>query len=440
MTAAVLAGLLIGVAYTLSPLSVWFAVGGAALIALGGRGLPPRERRWIRGLLVAAIGIRAALAAALFLFGSADHMWFNTFFGDEQYVIVRSLRLRTLWLDGPISREALFDVFDMYGQTSYLNMIAYVQLLVGPAPYGIHLLNAVVYLAGAILLHRLVRTAFGRVSAFCTFVGVLFYPTLVVWSSSALKESINFLVVTCVIAAAVAIVRAPWTWRPAVALGIVAGLATLATFRAGAVEIMVLGLCGGFAGRFLTRRTWRLAAAALVVVVAAAPVVHHPRVQAAALVQLRQSAQRHMGHVFTRGHSYKLLDEQFYRSYRSQTMSWEEAKRFVRRAMVSVLLFPAPWHAQSWSELAYVPEQVVWYLVLASAIVGFAAGLRRDALVTCILAAYAIAALAVVSLNTGNIGTLVRHRSFALPYLIALSAIGVTTLLARSRAVTMPCQ
>jgi hypothetical protein len=55
---------------------------------------------------------------------------YNTFFGDEQHMLVRSMCLRHLWLGSPISLEALFDVFDWYGQTSYLNMIAHVQLLV----------------------------------------------------------------------------------------------------------------------------------------------------------------------------------------------------------------------------------------------------------------------------------------------------------------------
>jgi hypothetical protein len=112
-------------------------------------------------------------------------------------------------------------------------------------------------------------------------------------------------------------------------------------------------------------------------------------------------------------------------------MTWSEAVRFVGRSIVSVVLYPTPWESQSTAELLYVPEQIAWYLILVTALAGVAAGLRRDALVTSILLAYAIAALAVVALNTGNIGTLVRHRAFALPYLIALSAVGITAILGR---------
>jgi hypothetical protein len=438
--AAVAAGIALGFVYTLSPLTVWCGAASVVVVWWAGRGLPVREARWVRGLLAAAIAVRAVMVAALFLFGSGDHMWFNVFFGDEQYVIVRSLRLRHLWLGSPISLEALFDVFDLYGQTSYLNVIAYVQLLVGPAPYGIHLLNAVFYVCGVVVLHRLVRASFGRVAALGTFAGVLFVPTLVVWSASALKESLNFLFVTAVMAAAVAVVRAQWRWRLPAALMVVAGLAALSTFRTGALQIMALALAAAFAARIVTRRAWRLALAALVLSIVSIPLLRQPRVQEAVLRELRPAARRHMGDVFTRGHSYKLLDQRIYDTRLPETMTPREAARFVGRAAVATLFFPAPWHAQSRPELAYLPEQILLYVILLMSVIGFAAGLRRDALVTLLFAAYAAAALLAVAINTGNIGTLVRHRGFALPYLIALSAVGVSAIAARRPEAGTSCR
>ena len=143
-----------------------------------------------------------------------------------------------------------------------------------------------------------------------------------------------------------------------------------------------------------------------------------------------------MGHVFTRGHSYKLLDQRFYDTRVVDNMTWDEGVRFVRRAVVSVLLFPRPWDAESRAELLYLPEQIAWYVVLVTAVFGVIGGLRRDALVTSVFAAYSMVALTIVALNTGNVGTLVRHRSFALPFLIALSAVGVTTIVERMEPVS----
>ena len=428
---AIAVGALVGLVYTLSPLTVWFAVAATLIVRIATRGLPPREARLVGGLLVAAIVVRVLIIAALFQFGTPDHMWFNTFFGDEQYLLVRSLRLRHFWIGSPLSLEAFLDLFESYGWTSYLNVIAFVQMLVGPAPYGIHLLNAAFYLLATVVLHRVVRTSFGPVPAAATLLGTLFFPTLLIWSVSGLKESLNVLVVTCVIAATIAVFRADWRWRAPAALAVVAGLAVLRTLRAGAFEITVIGVAVGLVAGFITRRVWRIAVVVVAVAVLVVPVARSGRVQEAALRLLRPAARMHMGHVFTRGHSYKLLDQGVYDTRRTDAMDWSEGVRFVERAAVSVVLYPTPWDAQSQAELAYLPEQMLWYVILVTAAIGVVAGLRRDALVTSVFASYAATALMVVALNTGNVGTLVRHRSFALPFLIALGAVGVAALIGR---------
>ena len=73
-----------------------------------------------------------------------------------------------------------------------------------------------------------------------------------------------------------------------------------------------------------------------------------------------------------------------------------------------------------------------WYCVLALLPVGLVVALRRDALVTMVLGAYAFALAALVAVTGGNIGTLVRHRGLALPYVIWLSAAGADALLTRT--------
>jgi hypothetical protein len=63
--------------------------------------------------------------------------------------------------------------------------------------------------------------------------------------------------------------------------------------------------------------------------------------------------------------------------------------------------------------------------------VGLVVALRRDPMVTTVLAAYAFALASLVAITAGNIGTLIRHRGLALPFLIWLSAVGADALLTR---------
>jgi len=433
MLIAVLIGIVVGGVYTLSPMTVWFALGAMALLRIAVHGFPVREQRWIAALLVGAFAIRVAMVGALFLFGSPDRIYvpFNVFFGDEQYMIVRALRMRAIWLGLPMRYDAFTEAFELYGRTSYLQVLALLQMIVGPAPYGIHLFNILLYTAGGIVLHRIVRHAYGALPALGSLAFLLFLPSMLLWSTAALKESFNFLLVVSTLGATVMAVRAAGRWRVLGVLGVVAGLTALQTLRDGAVAIAVAGLALGLIGAVIFHRAWRVPAALFVILVVAGVAFRQPRVQASAMQFVWAAAGRHMGHAYTRGHSYELLDSAFYGRRSLRAMTLPEAARFLGRGVTSMVIYPAPWQVRSRSELLYLPEQMIWYVVVFTAVIGVVAGMRRDSLVTSLFAGYATVALVAVGVSSGNMGTLVRHRAFALPYLGALGVYGAVALLWR---------
>ena len=65
---------------------------------------------------------------------------------------------------------------------------------------------------------------------------------------------------------------------------------------------------------------------------------------------------------------------------------------------------------------------VIWVALLVP--IGVYAGLKRDVALTCLLAAHAVVTIGIVAVASGNIGTLIRHRSLALPYIVWISAAG----------------
>jgi hypothetical protein len=433
MLIALIAGVLIGCVYTLSPMTVWFALGVALLIRIAIRGLPPREQRWIGALIIGAVAIRVAMVAALFLFGTPDRIYvpFNVFFGDEQYMIVRALRLRAIFLGLPMRIDAFSDAYEIYGRTSYLNVLALLQLIVGPAPYGVHLFNILMYVAGGIVLHRIARHAFGALPALGSFAFLLFLPSMLLWSTAALKESFNFFVVVSTLGATLLVVRAPARWKPAAILGVLVGFLVLQTLRDGAFAIALVGLITGVGGAWALQRPRRFVFAVVLVAIASAVALRTPSLEAAAMQVVREAAGKHIGHAYTRGHSYELLPTVYYGRRSLRDMTHADAAHFIGRGIASMVIFPAPWQVRSRSELLYLPEQMIWYVVVFTAAIGFVAGLRRDRMVTCLLAGYAIVALIAVGVHSGNMGTLVRHRAFALPYLGVLGAFGTAVLLSR---------
>ena len=424
---AVAAGVGLGLAYALSPMTV-LCLPVMVLVGMwAGRGLSGRQRRWFVSLLTVAVVARLAVIGLLFLTADPTQP-FATLFGDEQFFKNRTLWLRNIGLGVPISPADAIYAFEDVGQSSYLYVLAYLQALVGELPYGIHVMNATAYSVGVLLVYRYVRPVFGEVAALAGLALLLFFPSLFVWSISALKEPSYTLVAVGELLCCLYLVRggARWWHRVLAVIGLIVGVFALESLRRGGMIVGLVGSIGGLALALVISRP-RLAWASL----AAAPVavgvfLVTPSIQDRVAQVVRSSASYHAGHIISEGYSYKIIDPRYYHDRRLLgEMQGREAGQFVVRAVVSYVTEPVPWRSESLGLRAYLPEQMLWYVLLAFVPFGFVAGLRRDPLLTSLLASHAGALMIMVALTSGNIGTLIRHRGLALPYLAWLSGLGL---------------
>ncbi len=431
MRTAIIAGVVLGVLYTLSPLTVLCLT---ALTAVGwaiARELTPRERAWFASLVAVAMAIRLAAIAALFLFADPSRPYAN-FFGDEELFKSRTLWLRNIGLGVAVSPADMIYAFDEVGRSSYLQVLAYIQSLVGDAPYGNNVLNATVYTAAVVILYWFIRRYYGQIAALSGAAFLLFVPSLFSWSISVLKEPFYIFVSVGELICAVYIARAPKVWqRVAAVIAVVVCAYVLNSLRVGGMQLALVGtLVGLLAGLLATRPrlAWVTVVAAPVVIVILAT---QPRVQERVLAATQDAAFQHWGHVATPGYSYKLLDPRLYADMGRRavyTMTYPEAGRYVVRAFWNFLTVPRSSQIESRSALAYLPEQALWYSMLLLLPIGAVAGMRRDAVVTCMLLAHGLTAAGMVALTSGNIGTLIRHRGLTLPYFTWLAALGACTV------------
>jgi hypothetical protein len=442
----VAAGVALGVAYALSPLTVWFLAAAAALFAWVGRGLPEPERRRVYALLAAAILLRLIVLAGLAL--TADHLKTTSFFwdGDGAFLKRRGEWVRGVWLGMPIAKVEFENAFNRaYGWSAYIYLLAYVQYLIGSAPYGVYLLNLALFMAAAAVLFHLARSAYGPEAALLGLGLLAFLPTPFLWSISAMKESLYVFLEVVAIAGTITVLRSrSWTEKLLAAGMVVAVVSANGTVRAGALAISAVGLAGGLIGSVVVRRRTLVVLTLALGMVAGYQMLKRPAVQARMLAQLKTSAVQHIGHVRTEGHSYKLLDQRFYSPDSLKdtisTMTLAEGARFVLRAIAGFIVVPLPWQAESAQEIVFMPQQVVWYGMVLLGIVGFIAGCRRDPLLTCLLAGFTAAGAAAIAMNSGNIGTMVRHRDTVVPFVVWLSALGAVDLAARAAARWRPAQ
>ena len=429
----IVAGIALGVVYALSPLTIWFGILIVPVVYWAGRGLDAPsvdDRRWVTWLLIVAIAVRLLAVAVLFVLSKHSQVPFGTFFGDEEYFIKRSLWLRNLALDIPLHGEDLVAAFESYSASSYLYLLALVQILVGPAPYGLHLLGILFYVVAAVLLYRLVHSTLGRMPALLGLAVLLFLPSLFAWSVSALKEPLFVLISAVNLLLAVKVARGLSWWGRVLALAVVVLLAAvLETMRQGGAILSGLGVSIGLLIAFVAMRPRLVIAALVAVPILMGAALSRPSVQVKAYTAIQNAARQHWGHVATQGFVYPLLDQRFYdEKSEISDMRFGETMRFLVRAGVGYLTVPLPWKVQSRAALAYLPEQVVWYTLVALVPVGILFAFRRDVVVTGLLVGHAVVAAVTVALTSGNVGTLVRHRGLALPYLVWLSAVGACEL------------
>ena len=431
LLATIAGGVALGFVYAASPLTVWCAAWMALVCAWAGRGLGARERRLVLGVLAVGVGIRVLAVVGLFVF--SDHNTIGSFFwdGDGVFLKKRAIGILNLWTGRELASVPFSKVFYLtYGWTSYVFVLAYLQYLMGLAPYGIHLINVAFFATAAVILYRLVRRGFGAGPAVIGLALMCCLPTLIAWSVAALKESFYLLLCAAATAAALTIVRTetPSKRWLAVALFIVA-VGINATVRAGAV-LIVLGAIG-FA---VTVTALLRAPVILIPTVAAIPLVlflawRTPPVQARIVAQLKNAAEQHIGNVRTEGHGYRLLDDRLYALDRPiPTMTAEECLRFALRALIGFVVVPLPWQAQSKSETVFLLQQAIWYVMALAACIGAVAGLKHDPLLTTTLLGFAVVGGGVIALNSGNIGTMVRFRDTVVPFVAWLSGLGAWTI------------
>ena len=429
---AILAGIALGVAYTMSPLTVAFApiVGWGCRYAI--RDLEGRERRWVSAALIIAIVVRVLAIVALLVATDPVREQFLAGFPDARFAIARSWWIRNLWFGVPIGPMNLFGIYETYGASSFSYFLAAVQSVLGLAPYGVDLISVAALIGGALLLFRLARHAYGPMAAVPMLFVVLFWPTLLAWSVSALREALQLFLVTVALTCTMAVLRhSTWSRRALEGLGAAVAVYAAGTLRAGALLIIAVAIPLGLIVRLVTLRTWIAAAAVVGVLGAGLALATRPDVRAFVEYQTDLAANRHLGQASTSGRSFRLLDQRFYEEgpQSTFTVTREEAVRFLARSVAALVLVPMPWRASSAAELAIAPQQLVWYTLVALSLLGLRAAWRQDAVLTALLASYVVMGVVVIAPNSGNTGTLVRHRDMIAPIVACLAGVGVTTAL-----------
>ncbi|MBI3491705.1 MAG: hypothetical protein HY047_07995, partial [Acidobacteria bacterium] len=170
-----------------------------------------------------------------------------------------------------------------------------------------------------------------------------------------------------------------------------------------------------------------------------------PAIRAAVVGNVQTAALRHFGHTRSSGEFYRALDEKFYAHVspnaedgESFALTFDEGLRFLIRSVVAFFAQPLPSSVDSAKWLLMVPLQVVWWGASLLALVGAIRGLWRHPLLASLFVGFIVASVVAIAPNSGNLGTLIRHRDVIMPFVAMLAGLGGVTLAERFVALSDP--
>ena len=422
-------GLALGAAISVSPAGAAAVAALCAMIWWTARPLTGIERRWVLGWLTLAAAARVAVVAALPLAVNPGQQSFATLFGgDAFYMIQRSIWIANAFVHAPFAPRDFFEAFEAtYGASGYNYMLALLHVFFGPSPYATHLLSVILSLASVVLLFRYVRSGFGRVAAFIGLATLTTMPSLFVWSVAPLKEAPFSLLAAAAMLAMLLLLRPRRLWQmPFGAAGVVAMLWAIRSVRPEWAILTAAALAAGAIGwgAYHYRRIAVAATVVAAIAIVALAFGASPRTNARVGNALQAAVGRHLGNASEPGHSYALLDPDSYAFGGDVPRGPRALGRFFARSTVRFLTVPEPWILKPGLELLLIPQQIMWYVILALAGAGVVTAFRRDPLLASVCAAFVVVGAVAIGVNSGNVGTLIRHRDTVVPFAVWLSAVG----------------
>jgi len=304
----------------------------------------------------------------------------------------------------------------------YLNGIVY--LFTGKSPLSMLFLNCMFGALTVLFIYFIAKAVFDRRAARLSAILCAFWPSLFLWSTQNLKEPLTiFLVVACIWSIVFFLKRA----NPVYLLITALALFALAKFR---FIIALLVMAALFAHLlFFLYRVIRRQPSLLLVVVPAALL---------SLFFLGSGSHKILGLLTNEGVSLSnLLNTVDYsRSARAYanlavlpgykiTSVWSLMVYFPVGLLV-VLLAPFPWQLFSLSQIIAAPEMFAWYIMLPFLFKGIWYAFKNKADYLFSIFAYVAANVMMLSVLEGNIGTMFRHRSLMLIFVLIFIAVGIT--------------
>jgi len=407
-------GVLTGLLFAVTPGTVLVIAVFFATVLFIRRRIPEEERDFVTWIIITAFVVRIALA--VIMHAHSYLAGFDGFIsGDERLYTIKGWDLLLEW------RGDLYGAF-IKEYKHGINPFTYILTVF----YGISGFNAVAakfincYIGAltAFAVYDMTSVLFGRHAGRLSLVIVAFWPSMVRWSASALKDPLIILLIVLIIGLFIRIIRK----RKAVmnTLIAVAAILILGLLQRSLLAVMLICLAGALIFSFINIRIrgakeftavfFAITIASVIMAVALSFTFKGKTINF-----LKDCVKHQISVAVSDNAGYTIFRPDLGRDLDKGYIRLSDIFPAYLKGFAYFLLSPFPWAIRSLSQLAAYPQVILWYFSLLLFCYGFAKGGGVAAKETAIIGFFILLFVSINSLAEGNIGAAFRHRDYISP-------------------------
>lgn len=312
-----------------------------------------------------------------------------------------------------------------YGISSYTYWVAFLYFLYGYVPLLPKLLNTILGASMSVFAYLISKEIFNKRVARLSAILVGFFPSMVLWSCSNLKDTLFIFISMCIIWSFVKFFE---KWKKSYLAFTIIAIVFESTVRVDLWITITIILLSCIV--LLKKPIRKLIICLFVPIYLTLLVLKNHFIYASFQKLILRTIYYHIGHVHSKGLSYTLLPERYYEwGVDLSSLNLLSLLTFIFKSVLYFLLVPFPWYIQSVSQLIIYPQILVWYIFLPFSFLGILLCSKHKIRLSSILILYLCLMTTNIALFSGNIGTSIRHRDIVSPFFLIFSAFGIMNLI-----------
>jgi len=354
---------------------------------------------------------------------------------DSRFYSLKALYIYKMWLGD--KRWHFADMYLEMKPSGFIYMLAFFYRLINYSPciekivsvISDKLINVYLGVGSGLLIYFFTREIIDRKTARIAGILAMFYPTLVLWSVTNIREPIHIFLVSLL---AYAILKFNKERKIVYLLILVVSLLVFKTIRG---YLFVMLAVASTVSLYINSRMKIMRKITLLPVIGILLfIVWLVACRGRGILPDYLTSPFKLAAFFvTTNYSVVAQGGSAYRIYDVTMMNPANVNliRFVFGAIKGIMLFlvvPFPWQVRTALQLISLPAVLLWYGMIPFTVIGMLTALRYRFRESLFLLIYLIFSSIAYGLIEGNIGSAMRHRDTLVPFFAIFCAIGITNI------------